>query len=160
ARVGTPSPARPPHSVAVRVSESGAKERRPALSAKKSRAARQAQRATRWKQEIRGAESTLTGREIAKPIPLAIVPSAESIACAGGRRHRGICFLQYRKISDGGRSRRDGNKSAECRVRATIIAHLYAGAIASSFWTSIEPAKVAARWLLWRFSISQRHTPV
>src|SRR5262245_19008057 len=45
---------------------------------------------TRARYENRGAESTLKGREIAKPIPLAIVPSAQSIARATGRRHREV----------------------------------------------------------------------
>jgi hypothetical protein len=43
--------------------------------------------------QIRGAESTLTGREIAKPIPLAIVPSAEIIPLAAGRWYRGFPVL-------------------------------------------------------------------
>jgi hypothetical protein len=45
---------------------------------------------TRASHKNRGAESTLTGREIAKPVPLAIVPSAERIARVPIRGYRGF----------------------------------------------------------------------
>jgi len=50
---------------------------------------------TRARYESRGAESALTGREIT---PRTIVPSAESLALATGRRYRGFAVFGIGRI--------------------------------------------------------------